>query len=92
MSDQQFQLLHISDIHMTTKEEFDTSAVLDPLIERVREDREKNGLSPEIIVVTGDIAFKGTKEEYELAKSFFDRLLDATGLSSDKALMDVTTW
>lgn len=85
MGDQIFQLLHLSDIHMQTKAEFDTFVVLDPLIKRVREDREK-GFAPEIIVVTGDIAFKGIKEEYDLAKVFFDKLLDATGLSEKKYL------
>lgn len=78
------QILHLSDIHMQTKEEFDTSVVLDPLIDRIIKDRIDNGLSPEIIVVTGDIAFKGIKEEYDLVQSFFKRLLKETGLSDDK--------
>ncbi|MBE9522551.1 MAG: hypothetical protein IME95_05105, partial [Proteobacteria bacterium] len=47
-----FQLLHISDLHIKDSEEdkFDRGVVLDPLIKRVKEDRE-NGLRPEIIVV-----------------------------------------
>jgi len=47
------QLLHISDLHIDLSEKFDRSVVLDPLISRVKEDREK-GLEPEIVVVTGD--------------------------------------
>ncbi|MDY6933129.1 MAG: SUMF1/EgtB/PvdO family nonheme iron enzyme [Spirochaetota bacterium] len=65
-----FQILHISDLHVNTKENFDRSVVLDPLIERVKEDRE-NGFKPEIVVVTGDIAYHGIKDEYDHAKAFF---------------------
>jgi len=43
-----FQILHISDLHVNSKEDFDRSVVLDPLITRVEEDI-KNGLQPEII-------------------------------------------
>jgi 3',5'-cyclic AMP phosphodiesterase CpdA len=54
-----FQLLHISDLHIKDSKEdkFDRRVVLDPLIKRVKEDCEK-GLRPEIVVVTGDVAFK----------------------------------
>ncbi|WP_028314253.1 SUMF1/EgtB/PvdO family nonheme iron enzyme [Desulfatibacillum aliphaticivorans] len=77
-----FTILHISDLHIESSKAktFDRSVVLDPLIKRVKEDAEE-GLAPEIIAVTGDIAFKGVKEEYALAKDFFKELLDAVGLS-----------
>ena len=76
-----FQLLHISDLHIkdSKEEKFDRGVVLDPLIKRVKEDR-KNGLRPEIVVVTGDVAFKGITSEYNLAKDFFDDLLGAMEL------------
>ncbi|WP_028315860.1 SUMF1/EgtB/PvdO family nonheme iron enzyme [Desulfatibacillum aliphaticivorans] len=80
MSDD-FTILHISDLHIENSEAktFDRSLVLDPLITRVKEDAEK-GLIPDIIAVTGDIAFKGIKEEYDLAKEFFQDLVDAVNL------------
>lgn len=84
-----FQLLHISDLHIKDSEEdkFDQGVVLDPLIKRVKEDRE-NGLRPEIIVVTGDVAFQGIESEYKLAKEFFSDLLGTMELP-DKRLFIV---
>lgn len=79
-----FQVLHISDLHISTDREFDRSVVLEPLIKRVIEDM-KSGFKPEVVVVTGDIAYSGIKKEYELAKTFFDKLLAALGLP-DKRL------
>ena len=70
-----FQILHISDLHITEKESFDTNVVLDPLIDRIKKDQ-KSGLKPEIVVVSGDIANTGVKAEYELAKKFFDKVLE----------------
>jgi predicted phosphodiesterase len=80
-----FRLLHISDLHIKDSEEdkFDRGVVLDPLIERVKEDRER-GLRPEIVVVTGDVAFQGIESEYKLAKKFFSDLLGAMELSDKK--------
>lgn len=78
-----FQILHISDLHINTEENFDRSVVLDPLIKRVEEDL-INGLRPEIVIVTGDIACKGIKPEYEEAKKFFDDLLSKLKLSNDR--------
>ena len=69
-----FQILHISDLHITEKESFDTNVVLDPLIDRIKKDQ-KSGLKPEIVVVSGDIANTGVMAEYELAKKFFDKVL-----------------
>jgi len=68
----QFQLLHLSDLHIDD-DTCDQSVVLDPLIERVVDDQ-KAGLKPEIIVVTGDIARTGQPSEYKSAKKFFDDL------------------
>lgn len=81
-----FQILHISDLHINDTEEdkFDRSVVLEPLIKRVKEDQDKNNFHPEIIVVTGDIAFKGIKAEYDLAKVFFDDLLAALNLENNR--------
>ena len=78
-------ILHISDIHIESgpDKKFDRSVVLDPLLKRVEEDYKK-GLQPELVAVTGDIAYKGIKEEYDLAAAFFTDLLDAVKLGGDK--------
>lgn len=78
-----FQILHISDPHITSKESFDRSVVLDPLIERIKEDH-RSGLKPEIVIVTGDVAYSGVMPEHELAKPFFDHLLSSLDLGPDR--------
>jgi predicted MPP superfamily phosphohydrolase len=70
----QLKILHISDLHIGKDNNFDRSTVLDPLIERVKKDI-KEGLNPELVFVTGDIAFKGVKKEYDQAKKFLADLL-----------------
>lgn len=80
---QQLQILHLSDLHISTDSNFDRSLVLDPLIDRVKKDR-KDGIKPELVIVTGDIAFKGIKEEYDEAKIFFTDLLKAMKLPKER--------
>ncbi len=64
-----FQILHISDLHVSTEKEFDRQVVLDPLLDRLKEDREK-GLRPEIVIITGDLALSGKMKEYEKTEEF----------------------
>jgi 3',5'-cyclic AMP phosphodiesterase CpdA len=82
MSLKTITILHISDLHVASGNEFDRSVVLDPLLERARKDKEK-GLVPELVIVSGDIAYKGLKEEYALAHSFLNDLASVCGLSAD---------
>jgi len=85
MTEQQpFQILHISDLHIKANNGFDRSVVLDPLIERVEKDRRDADLNPEIVVVTGDIAYQGLEKEYGLAKLFFADLMASLDLGGDK--------
>lgn len=78
----EFQILHISDLHINSQENFDRSVVLDPLIDRVKEDL-TSGFKPEIIVVTGDIAYAGIECEYKLAQDFFNDLMQALNLQKE---------
>jgi 3',5'-cyclic AMP phosphodiesterase CpdA len=71
------QILHIKD-----KEDFDRSVVLGPLIKRVKKDRD-TGFEPELVVVTGDVAFKGIGAEYDSAKRFLDDLMRTLSLPND---------
>ena len=73
-------ILHISNLHICEKENFDRSVVLDPLIDRVGSDREA-GHNPEVVVVSGDLAATGALTEYENAKLFFNDLLCTLELS-----------
>jgi acetylornithine/succinyldiaminopimelate/putrescine aminotransferase len=44
----QLQILHISDLHIKLKEDFDRSLVFDPFIERLKADYDSAGLRPQL--------------------------------------------
>lgn len=79
-------ILHLSDIHFGRNykcyginDEFDNkNQILNDLIACVKN---LDVFRPEHIVVTGDIAWYGKKKEYDEAYEWFERLLDAAGLT-----------
>ena len=85
MAPERTTLLHLSDLHIRDDEEerFDRNVVLDPLLKRLRKDR-KDGIHPELVIVTGDIAFSGRENEYVLAEGFFKDLLKTLDLPVEK--------
>lgn len=70
--------LHLSDLHFNTESqtEWDMYVVLSELLNDLKDCMESKQLSPDIILFSGDIACNGKREEYELAKTFFDKLLN----------------
>ncbi len=78
--------LHLSDLHFRTEDlhAWDEDIVLRGLLDDLRRLRETKGLSPDLILVTGDLAFSGAPAEYALARTFFDDLLAATELPKDR--------
>ena len=80
--------LHLSDWHQKGME-FDRQVVLDALLKDIRN---RTVISPELakidfIVFSGDVAYSGQNNEYEIAKKeLFDPLLKASGENSDKPL------
>lgn len=78
--------LHLSDLHFQTKKQSsgDRNIILNALLDDVRTLKESNDLAPDLILVSGDIAYHGLTEEYDLAKDFFDALLEVTGLSKER--------
>ena len=81
--------LHISDLHYGDSEQqcWDENIVLKALLRDVAERIQRDGLQPDFIVVTGDIAFSGREAEYKLASQFFDSLLETTGLGKDRLFL-----
>ena len=83
------QILHLSDLHTLESEiegeegNFDQSIVLCPLLARVKTDYDK-GMKPELVIITGDIAYHGKKGEYLLARPFLDTLLKTLELGNDR--------
>jgi radical SAM protein with 4Fe4S-binding SPASM domain len=82
--------LHLSDLHFRVPKQpttrglhYDADVVLSSLLEDVAERSTENGLEPDFVIVTGDIAFSGAAREYELARLFFDDLLKITRLPKD---------
>ncbi len=79
-------ILHLSDIHFGRnypeygiQDDFDNKErILDELIECISNIEE--GLRPEHIVVTGDVAWRGKQKDFEEAYVWFSKLLTATGL------------
>lgn len=81
--------LHLSDLQFETKgyptwsENIALRKLLDDIAERMKQD----GLRPDFVVVTGDIAHSGKPAEYELARQFFDELLRVTALGKDRLFL-----
>ena len=73
--------LHLSDLHFQAEDAFNRKVVLDALWQDIKE-RMKDGLKPDFIVFTGDVAWRGQEQEYRLAEEhFFKPLLATTGLT-----------
>ncbi|MDM8515340.1 metallophosphoesterase [Desulfobacterales bacterium HSG16] len=76
--------LHISDLHFRKSHDFNETIVLKELVRDVKSCIEQDGVTPDFIAVTGDIAFSGASSEYDLARNFFDKLQEATGVPREK--------
>lgn len=79
--------LHISDLHFRTSQTYDANVVLKALLYDCKECIALDQLRPDFIVVTGDIAFSGAPEEYQLARQFFDDLLQSTNLRKEQLFL-----
>ena len=73
-TDQPIRILHLSDIHFKTSKAWDQDPVLRALARYIGEEV-KAGITPDLVVITGDLAFSGTAEEYALARTWLDEQL-----------------
>jgi formylglycine-generating enzyme required for sulfatase activity/calcineurin-like phosphoesterase family protein len=74
-------ILHLSDIHFKKKKEVEKNAfrrdVQQKLVDTVKAHTGKSEhRAPDVVAVTGDIAFSGKKNEYDKALEFFNSLKD----------------
>jgi len=77
--------LHLSDLHFRESDEYDIDIIVRALLEDLERLKQQEGLRPDLIFFTGDIAYSGKKEQYEGAAShFFDQILEATGLARSR--------
>jgi 3',5'-cyclic AMP phosphodiesterase CpdA len=75
--------LHISDIHMRVNSAWSLDVVLRAMCDDIAGQR-KQGIAPDFILATGDLAFSGQAEEYKLVASFFDAVSGASGVPRDR--------
>lgn len=83
------RILQLSDIHWKDK-----LTALDPfqhiregLIDDVQRGMKQHGIKYDCIMICGDIAFSGGKQEYEKAKKFINELLLVTGLKDENVFI-----
>ena len=76
--------LHISDLHFRAKQTYDSNIMQGALLKDVAERIQEDALRPDFIAVTGDVAFSGQADEYDVARKFFDDLLKITGLDKER--------
>lgn len=79
--------IHLSDLHLRTETEFDSSIVRNELLKDIYKCNGDYGLEPDFIVVSGDIAFSGQPEEYAMASEFFDKTLSQLKLPRDRLFL-----
>ena len=75
--------LHISDIHLKGGDRYDQEVVLRALVESVGRFYDE-GRRPDLVFMTGDIAYAGKPDQYALAADFFDDLLAAAHLDRSR--------
>lgn len=77
---QQISWLHLSDLHLRTGDQYDQQIAVSSLHEDLIKLVEQGGQNFDAIFVTGDIAYSGRMEEYEVATKFFRELSSATSV------------
>lgn len=75
--------LQVSDIHMRQRDVWSQDVVLRAMAYSIRQ-RSGQGLTLDFILATGDLAFSGKQDEYELVKHFFDELVSASGVPKQR--------
>jgi formylglycine-generating enzyme required for sulfatase activity/predicted MPP superfamily phosphohydrolase len=81
--------VHLSDLHFRAEDQpaWDADIVLRGLLEDLQARMRDQAFSPDLILVSGDIAYSGAPAEYALAAKFFDDLLAATGLPRERLFL-----
>ncbi len=87
------RILHLSDLHLRTDRTWDSDPVLAALARHIA-DEVRAGLVPDLVAITGDLAYSGKAAEYRLAHDWLERQLwpaltpaGATPLPRDRLLL-----
>jgi hypothetical protein len=68
------RVLHLSDFHFRARTSWDASTVLGRLVDDIAA-LARDGLAPDLVVLTGDVAHGGKAEEYALARQWIEGAL-----------------
>jgi predicted phosphodiesterase len=79
-----FTWLHLSDLHLCGKETSVDRGRFENMLLDIKTQQEGTGLKPDAVFFTGDIAFSGQQEQYDLAGSWFDKILEICHLSGQR--------
>ena len=78
---------HLSDFHFATDKDWARDEVVQGLLRdlamfagKSEPARGAEALGLDLILVTGDVAYSGKRDEYDRARAFFDRLASETGV------------
>src|SRR4051812_7534084 len=71
--------LHLSDLHLRENDRSETNTFLTDLLRDI-EQRAVQGLKPDLVFVTGDLAFSGQRAQYDAVRAFLKRLAEVTCL------------
>ena len=86
-TDQPIRLLHLSDLHFKAGTAWDADPLLRALCGFI-EQEVADGLVPDLVAITGDIAFAGLAKEYALARKGLDNLWPKLGgLAPERLLL-----
>lgn len=78
--------LHLSDLHLRRGREWSQDVVLASLLRDI-EARYSVQDKPDLLFVTGDVAFSGKEEEYKLAGDFFRILVNKVGIPAERVFV-----
>jgi len=79
-----FTYIHLTDLHLSAANSWDSEPVLEDLVRDVTELKEHSGLHPNFVFITGDLALSGKAEEYKIAKAFVEKLSQASEVPWDR--------
>lgn len=75
--------LHLSDFHLRINQKWSQDIVLSSLLDDIRT-RYSGQNKPDLVFITGDVAFSGQAEEYLLAEDFINKLKEATSVPAER--------
>ncbi|NJK31887.1 MAG: hypothetical protein HC927_05445 [Deltaproteobacteria bacterium] len=81
------RVLHLSDFHFRVETSWNATPLLEDLVNCIGDPARMSLLPPDLVVVTGDIAFSGRKAEYALAADFLSQLCARISLPINRVFM-----